>query len=236
MNRIFVGYDSREADAYRVCEKSILRYSQQWITPLKEIGLRLAGLYDRPYHIDGSQRYDTRDGRPFSTEFSFTRFLVPALNQYEGWALFCDCDFMFRADVNELFKLKDDKYAVMCVKHDYTPTEGVKMDGQIQQPYLRKNWSSLVLWNCGHPANKKMTPRAVNMFPGSFLHAFKWLKDSDIGSLPESWNWLEGHSPKSWEPKAVHYTRGIPSMPGYEHCAYADEWRGLNGDNNERAA
>lgn len=225
MTTIYVGYDSREQDAYKVCKASILKYSNQWIIPLKDYGLRLSGLYDRPYHTEGSQRYDTRDGKPFSTEFSFTRFLVPALNQYEGWALFCDCDFLFRADVNDLFALKNDKYAVMCVKHDYTPTESVKMDGQIQQPYPRKNWSSLVLWNCGHEGNRKLTLKAVNFFPGSFLHGFKWLKDSEIGSLPESWNWLEGHSHKAIEPKAVHFTRGTPNFAGYENIPYADEWR-----------
>jgi lipopolysaccharide biosynthesis glycosyltransferase len=145
--------------------------------------------------------------------------------QYEGWALFCDCDFLFRADLNELFKLKDDRYAVMCVKHDYSPQEGVKMDGQIQQSYPRKNWSSLVLWNCGHESNKKLTPRMANFMPGSFLHAFKWLKDSEIGALPEYWNWLEGHSSPSIEPRGVHFTRGTPNFPGYEQVPYADEWR-----------
>jgi len=228
--KVYIGWDSRERDAYQVCEASILKYSHQCVIPLKDLGLRLSGIYDRPYHLDGSQRYDTRDGRPFSTEFSFSRFLVPALNQYEGWALFCDCDFLFRADVNDLFTLADDRYAVMCVKHNYTPKESVKMDGQIQQPYFRKNWSSLVLWNCGHPSNRKVTPKFVNFMPGSFLHGFKWLKDSDIGGLPEYWNWLEGHSSPAIEPRAVHFTRGVPSMPGYEHVPYADEWREvLNG-------
>lgn len=237
MGRIFIGFDSRESDAYRVCEKSILRFGHHCITPLKEIPLRLSGLYDRPYTVTGSQRYDTRDSKPFSTEFSFTRFLVPALNQYEGWALFCDCDFLFRADPAELFALRDDKYAVMCVKHEHQPTEAMKMDGQMQTVYFRKNWSSLVLWNCGHESNKKVTGKAVNFMPGGFLHAFKWLKDSEIGGLPEAWNWLEGHSSPTWEPKAVHFTRGVPSMPGYENVPYADEWRGvLNGDHDQRAA
>lgn len=228
MNRIFIGYDSREADAYDVCVKSILRYSEQSISPLKEIPLRVAGLYDRPYRIEGAQRYDTRDGRPFSTEFSFTRFLVPALCQYEGWALFCDCDFLFRANLDELFALKDDKYAVMCVKHDYRPEEGLKMDGQIQQPYPRKNWSSLVLWNCGHPSNKKVTIKFANMMPGSLLHGFGWLKDQEIGGLPETWNWLENHSSPAFEPKGVHFSSGGPWFPGYENVSYADEWRSLN--------
>lgn len=224
---IYVGYDSREDDAYAVCKASILKHSQKYVAPLKQVGLRVSGLYDRPYHTEGAQRYDTRDGKPFSTEFSFTRFLVPALMQYEGWALFCDCDFLFRADVEELFALRDDRYAVMCVKHDYRPKDAVKMDGQVQQPYARKNWSSLVLWNCGHEANKKLTPRMVNFMPGGKLHAFCWLKDSEIGGLPENWNWIPGHSSEAWTPKAVHFSEGGPWFPGYENVPYADEWRGF---------
>lgn len=224
---IFVGYDAREDDAYQVCKRSILKHSPQYIVPLKQPGLRISGLFDRPYNVDGAQRYDTRDGRPFSTDFSFTRFLVPALMQYEGWALFVDCDFMFRADIEELFALRDDKYAVMCVKHNYAPKDSIKMDGQIQQAYARKNWSSLILFNCGHEKNKRLTPKMVNYLTGSQLHGFSWLGDKDIGSLPEPWNWLEGHSSEAWEPKAVHYTRGVPSMAGYEHTPYADEWRGF---------
>lgn len=222
---IYVGYDAREADAYKVCEASILKYSKQFVAPLNQVGLRVSGLYDRPYHTEGAQRYDTRDGKPFSTEFSFTRFLVPALAQYQGWAMFCDGDFMFRADVEELFALRDERYAVMCVKHDYRPKESVKMDGQAQQMYARKNWSSLMLFNCRHEKNKRLTPKMVNFLTGAQLHGMTWLADADIGSLPETWNWLEGYSSQAWAPKAVHYTRGVPSMPGYENTPYADEWR-----------
>jgi hypothetical protein len=195
------------------------------IVELHEAGLRQAGFYDRPFHWDGSQRVDDRDGKPFSTDFSFTRFLVPALNLYRGWALFVDADFMFRADVKELFELADPKYAAMCVHHDYRPAETVKMDGQKQELYNRKNWSSLVLWNCEHPANRFLTAKAVNFMRGSFLHGFGWLKPEQIGSVPEYWNWLEGWSDERIEPKAVHFTRGVPSMKGYENVPYADEWR-----------
>ena len=81
-----------------------------------------------------------------STEFTFTRFLVPALANYKGWALFCDSDIVFLKDVKELFDQAEDKYAVMCVQHDYTPKPGIKMDGQKQTLYPRKNWSSMVLY------------------------------------------------------------------------------------------
>ena len=144
--KIFIGYDSREDIAYEVCKHSILaRNPTAEVIPLKRQELIDEGLY-------------TREVDPLSsTEFTFTRFLIPHLMNYEGWALFCDCDFLFTVDVNEIFNCADNQYAVMVVKHDYTPEEGVKMDGQKQLPYPRKNWSSLVLWNCGHPSNQKLT-------------------------------------------------------------------------------
>tara|TARA_R110000822_G_scaffold43810_3_gene118099 strand:- start:98 stop:709 length:612 start_codon:yes stop_codon:yes gene_type:complete len=200
------------------------------IVELHEPELRQAGFYDRPFHLDGNQRVDDRDGKPFSTDFSFTRFLVPALNLYKDWALFVDADFLFRADVAELFALADDKYAVMCVPHDYRPAETVKMDGQKQELYNRKNWSSLVLFNCEHPANRFLACKSVNFMRGGFLHGFNWLRREQIGPVPEHWNWLEGWSDERFEPRAVHFTRGIPTMAGYENAPYADEWKEyLNG-------
>ena len=115
----------------------------------------------------------------------------------------------------------------MCVHHDYRPSETVKMDGQRQELYNRKNWSSLVLFNCEHPSNRFLNVKAVNFMRGGFLHGFGWLRPEMIGSVPESWNWLEGWSDARWEPKAVHFTRGVPSMKGYENIPYADEWRGF---------
>ena len=94
-----------------------------------------------------------------STEFTFTRFLIPTITEYNGWALFIDCDFVALEDVAKLFAQANDKYAVMCAQHDYTPKEGVKMDGQQQTSYPRKNWSSMMLVNCGHPSNARLTQR-----------------------------------------------------------------------------
>ena len=143
--KIFIGYDSREDLAYQVCSYSIKSKSKlAKIFPLKLNELRSKGLYKRDEDKLGS------------TEFTFSRFLVPVLNDYTGWALFCDCDILFLNSVEELFSQADEKYAVMCVKHDYTPKGDTKMDGRIQSIYPRKNWSSLVLWNCGHPSNKKI--------------------------------------------------------------------------------
>ena len=145
-NKVFVGYDTREDIAYQVCEHSIKRFNKETeVVPLVQKDLRDQKLYWR--EVD----------KLASTEFTFTRFLIPHLCNYKGWALFCDSDVVFLEDVDNLFALADDKYAVMCVKHDYTPKPGVKMDGQVQTVYPRKNWSSVVLWNCGHPSNEKAT-------------------------------------------------------------------------------
>ena len=226
---VFIGYDERERDAYEVCRASLIRRSSEplHIVRLGRVEPCRAGFHSRGYvRQEGAQRVDLRDGKPFSTDFSFTRFLVPALSLYQGWALFCDGDFLFTADIAGLFELADDRYAVMCVKHDHTPTETVKMDGMAQTRYFRKNWSSLVLWNCEHRANRCVTKNSVNRMPGSWLHAFSWLNDELIGSIPRTWNHLVGVDPEPKEtPCGIHYTLGIPSMPGYENCRYADLWR-----------
>ncbi|XP_024357627.1 protein CDI isoform X2 [Physcomitrium patens] len=158
--RIFVGFDSREEIAYDVCRHSILRHAtiDVEIIPLKLQNLVEQGLYAR-------SRESTE-----STEFSFTRFLTPFLAGFEGWAVFVDCDFLYTTDVRELAELVDDQFAIMCVKHNYTPKATVKMDGVVQTSYLRKNWSSMVLYNCSHPKNRVLTPELINSESGAFLH------------------------------------------------------------------
>ncbi len=228
MTRVYIGYDEREHDAYEVCASSILRHASVPvdIIPLEQGVLRKVGLYDRPVRMEGAQRIDEREGRPFSTDFAFTRFLVPALNLYRGTALFVDCDFLFTRDIAELFDLHDETLAISVVKHRHIPSETVKMDGQSQGAYPRKNWSSLMLWNCEHPATKNITVKAVNYESGRWLHGLSWLHDEDIGSIPLTWNWLSGVSePLDEVPSAIHYTLGIPTMAGYEDCPYADLWR-----------
>ena len=213
----YVGWDSREDIAYQVCRHSMERHSSRelHIVPLRQKALRALGLY-------------TRAADPLaSTEFTYSRFLVPHLAGYRGWALFCDCDFLWTGDLAALFALAEERYAVMCVQHDYRPTEVRKMDGARQTVYPRKNWSSLVLYNCGHPANRALTPATVNAEPGSFLHRFQWLDDDLIGALPDTWNWLEGWCPMpgSGPPKAIHYTRGGPWFDNWQEVDYADLWR-----------
>lgn len=214
--KVFVGYDIREDIAYQVCEYSLKKHQPlAEVIPLKQKELREAGLYSRP--VDPLS----------STEFTFTRFLVPYLSDYRGWAVFVDCDFVFIGDVSQLFDLADDRYAVLVVKHDYTPKESIKMDGCKQLAYPRKNWSSTILWNCGHPSNAQVNMEMVNSQTGQFLHRFQWLKDDEIGELKPEWNWLVGwyEEPRDGYPKALHYTEGGPWFKEYRRCQYHKIWK-----------
>ena len=212
----FIGYDSKEDIAYRVCKQSLLFNCSININVLS---LKLSELIAK-------NKYTRAIDPLASTEFTYSRFLVPNLMNYNGWAVFCDCDFLFLHDVAKLFEHLDSSKAIYCVKHDYTPKEKHKMDGQQQTIYPRKNWSSFIVFNCDHISNKKLTVEAVNSEPGSYLHQFKWLKDSEIGSLDERWNWLEGWTSQhnKNKPYAVHYTRGGPWFDEWQDVEYAKEW------------
>lgn len=230
---VYIGYDAREEVASYVCSHSILKRTPAplKITYLKHRELRKAGFFSRPWLTEGptGNWVDLIDGRPFSTEFSHTRFLVPHL-QKSGWALFCDSDMIFLSDIRKLFEQCDDKYAVMCVKHQHKPDpNSIKMDGRQQLSYHRKNWSSFVMFNCSHPSNKTLTAEKVNFMKGSDLHSFSWLKDHEIGALPYSYNYIAGVSPKlppekGGRPDVVHYTEGGPWFDGYKDIPYAQMW------------
>lgn len=216
-HRIYVGWDSQQPRAYDVCRHSILRHATDApdVIPIQQHTLRTQQVYWRAHDALAS------------TEFTYTRFLVPFLAAYEGWALFMDSDFLVTGDIGQLFAFADPRYAVCCVQHDYQPAESIKMDGAVQTTYPRKNWSSLVLWNCAHPANQCLTPDLVNRESGAFLHRFQWLADGLIGSLPPTWNWLEGwnHPPATGLPKGIHFTRGGPWYPNWGDVAYGELWR-----------
>ena len=227
--KIYIGWDWREDDAWHACAHS-LRVHSGVPLDIEPISSKHP-LMNRAFYYKGNQKHDVVDERPFSTEFSFARFLVPVLEGYKGWAMFVDCDFLFRRDVGELFKLRDDTKAVMVVQQDHVPREPTKMMGAAQSSYRRKNWSSLVLWNCAHRAHRLMgqfrgiDAEKVNTAHGGWLHGFDWLKMEDIGNLPSEWNWLEGYSSPEADPAAVHYTRGGPWLDQYKDAAYAEEWR-----------
>ncbi len=222
---VYIGFDSREAVAFDVCRHSLVTRSSvpADVNCLRQNTLRQLGLYRRAAVVKHGQRFDVIDSKPFATEFSFTRFLVPALCRYEGWALFCDCDFLFMADVMELTPMIDDAKAVLVCKQLHAPTEVSKMDGCVQQCYPRKNWSSFMLFNCSHAAVQRLTVDAVNERPGAWLHGFEWLRDDEIGELPPAWNWMDGVTESS--PKAIHYTAGGPWFPDHAMVPFAQEWR-----------
>jgi lipopolysaccharide biosynthesis glycosyltransferase len=214
--RIFIGWDQREPEAYEVARFSLERRAS---IPVEVSAIKLDELKARGFYHRGEDPLA-------STEFTYSRFLTPALAGFEGWALFCDCDFLWLGDVAELLKFADSKKALFCVQHDYRPTETTKMDGKIQTVYPRKNWSSLMLFNCDHPSVRKLTPEVVNRETGAYLHRLQWLVDDDIGALPVEWNWLEGWNqpPASGTPKAVHFTRGGPWFEQWREVDYGDLW------------
>lgn len=225
---VWIGWDPREADGYAVARSSARRHLDPAV-PIRGLvldDLRRQGLYTRPTSRRDGRLWDDISGAPMSTAFAISRFLVPHLAG-EGWALFMDADVLVRSSLDALFDIAEanpDK-AVMCAKHNHRPRETEKMDGQAQTRYARKNWSSVMLLNCDAPANEALTVEMVNTRPGRELHRFCWLTDDDIGALYPSWNYLVGYSPTIADPAIVHFTSGVPSMPGHENDPFADEWR-----------
>jgi hypothetical protein len=209
--RVFIGFDSKEVVAYHVLCQSILDHASVPVSFVPIALNNLGGIFTR-------ERNQLQ-----STEFSFSRFLVPYLSQFQGWSLFTDCDMLFRSDIAELWALRDDSYAVMCCKHDYQPKEETKFFGQVQTKYEKKNWSSVMLFN--NAECTALSADYVNSATGLQLHQFKWLDSDDrIGSLPLAWNHLVGVY--DYDPAAanVHFTEGGPYFADYADSDYADEW------------
>lgn len=226
--RVYVGYDPRDEMAMRACVSSLRKHAtcDLDIVMLRENELRKRGVYWRGYRVQGNgQMIDDRDGKPFSTQFSFTRFAIPLIDDNRDFVLFCDADMLFRRDINQLLQCADINKALLCVQHDHTPLESVKMDGMIQTQYARKNWSSFMLMS---PQKCKITKYQLNNRDGSFLHALCWQPDETIGALPEAWNWLEGWSSPEIDPAVVHYTRGTPDMLGNDLPFAHDWWQAVN--------
>lgn len=216
---IYMGYDSREDEAYRIAEFSLKRRASTPVNviPLKIDNLRDQGLIWRKTETRDGKLWDVISEAPQSTEFAISRFLTPILHRgrygYAGWAVFVDSDVLFLDDVANLFDLLESKYAVMCVKHNYEPSSNIKMDGQVQTRYNFKNWSSVMAFNCNHFANDCLDLRHINSVPGRDLHRFDWLKDPDsqIGALPPEWNALIGEPGYDISTaKIAHYTLGGP--------------------------
>jgi lipopolysaccharide biosynthesis glycosyltransferase len=207
---IFIGYDTRETIAYHVCANSIIRHAS---VPISTIPLALNLLKDYiETHTDGSN------------QFVYTRFLVPHLMNYQGWAIFVDGDMLVRTDIEQLWKLRDESKAVMVVKHNYQTKMKEKYLGAKNEDYPRKNWSSVILWNCGHLSNKLITPEYVQSATGPQLHRFSWLADNEIGELPIEWNWLADEFGNNQQAKLIHYTLGTPCSNEFENTTMSKYW------------
>ena len=214
---VFIGLDEPHKIAYDVCKQSIL-------TGNKKYKLNI-----RPINYNTAKGYKRKKNKNESTQFSFARFWVPYESNFEGISIFLDSDFLFLKSIDDLIDLYDPKKAVMCCKHDYTPTSALKMDGKIQTTYPRKNWSSLIIFNNSHKKNKTLEPWLLNSLTGAYLHRFMWLADRDMGSLPLEWNWLVNwyKEEPGFAPKALHFTEGGPWLDGYENCQYNELWRSV---------
>jgi hypothetical protein len=211
MINVFIGYDPDEAVAYSDLAYSIQARASQPVSIAPLMLSQLRALF-------------TRKRDPLqSTEFSFSRFLTPYLSGYEGWSVFMDCDMLMLDDIANLWKLRDDRYSVLVVKHDHVPRETVKFLGRTQSKYDKKNWSSVMLFN--NARCRALSPEYVNRASGLELHQFKWLGNDDlIGALPERWNHLVGYNPPRHDAALVHYTIGGPYFDAYRECEYSREW------------
>lgn len=207
---VFIGYDPREAIAFHVCANSIIRQASR---PVSIIPLALNLFQDyTETHTDGSN------------QFIYSRFLVPHLTDYSGWAIFIDGDMVVRGDIAELWNLQNPYMDVMVVKHDYKTRMPVKYLGAKNEDYPRKNWSSVILWNCNSFPNRQLTPEFVQQSTGSFLHRFSWLEDERVGELPKEWNWLPDEYGENLDAKLLHYTLGTPCFQEFADTPQGSEW------------
>ena len=220
---VIVGFDQRESIAYHTFSQSIIEKAS---LPVAFIPLAINTLKDyKEIHTDKSN------------DFVYSRFLTPHLQDFKGWAIFADGDMICQADIKELWDLKDESKALLVVKHDYQTKASQKYLGNINENYPRKNWSSVILWNCAHPKHKILTPSFVANQTGKYLHRFSWLDDADIGELPSEWNWLAIEYPENKNAKLIHYTLGTPCFKDYRDTQMSDIWheaykRTINGINS----
>lgn len=236
-NYVYVGFDRREADAYHACVDSIdhhrLKHPAKYqVLPLLLPELQADMTYTREIHRTGNQLFDVVSDHAMSTEFALSRFFVPLLVRRKRkltdaprWAIFCDSDMIFTNDLQRVFDLADPEKAVQVVQHSMAGDLGdIKMDGQAQSEYKRKNWSSFILWNVDHPAHDWLNLTRLNTTRGLLLHQFCWLTDKQIGELPSEWNFLVGYD--QWfddrPPANIHFTKGVPSMQDVEASDFDD--------------
>jgi lipopolysaccharide biosynthesis glycosyltransferase len=208
--KVVVGFDQRESIAYHTFTQSII---EKCSMPLIIIPLAMNTLKGyKETHTDKSN------------DFIYSRFLTPYLNNFKGWAIFADGDMICQADIKELWDLMDESKALQVVKHDYKTKAKKKYLGNVNEDYPKKNWSSLILWNCSHPKHKILTPEFIASQTGKYLHRFSWLDENEIGELPKEWNWLAIEYPENKNAKLIHYTLGTPCFKEYKESDMADIW------------
>lgn len=207
---IFIGYDPREAVVFHVCSNSIIRHASQ---PVQIIPVALNLFKDyKEIHQDGSN------------QFIYTRFLVPYLMHWQGHAIFIDGDMIVKSDITELWNMCRPDLDVQVVKHDYKTKMPVKYMGAKNEDYPRKNWSSVIIWNCNSFPNRRLTPEYVMKSTGKHLHRFEWLDDSRIGELPIEWNWLPDEFGPNPDAKLLHYTLGAPCFNEFVNTPMNEDW------------
>ena len=207
---IVVGFDQREAIAYHTFTQSIIEKSS-------------VPVFFIPLAVNTLKGYKETH-KDLSNDFIYSRFLTPYLNNFHGWSIFADGDMICQSDIKELWDLRDETKALLVVKHDYVTKANRKYLGNINENYPRKNWSSLILWNCAHPKHRILTPDFIAQQTGQFLHRFSWLDDNDIGDLPKEWNWLAIEYPQNKSAKIIHYTLGTPCFKDYRDTDMAEHW------------
>lgn len=208
---IFIGFDPREAIAYHTCVNSIIRHSSHpvSITPLA---------------LNNFKSFYSNNGKDGSNSFIYSRFLVPWLMKYQGKAIFIDGDMIVRGDIAELWDLHSEEHAVSVVKHDYVTRRTEKYLGAKNENYPRKNWSSVVVWQCNAVENRRLTPEFVEQATGAELHRFTWIDDARIGELPVEWNWLPDEFGINSDAKLLHWTLGTPCFHDFAEANQASEW------------
>lgn len=214
-HKVYIGFDQREQLAYDVAKFSIQRRTDKTVQVMPLELKNLTDILTRPIEKKDGKLWCPISEAYMATEFAISRFCIPFLTK--GWALFADSDIVCLADIKELFALADDRYAVMVVKHKQESGNDTKMDGQVQSYYSRKNWSSVMLFNCDHPAHENLTLEMLNTLPGRDLHRFCWLKDEEIGELPVGWNYLvDVTKEQNASLKLLHYTEGGAWFPEWK--------------------
>ena len=208
--KIYIGFDQRESIAYHAFVQSLIDHAS--------IPLDIT-----PLAVKTLKGYEEKH-KDKSNDFVYSRFLTPFLNDFKGWAIFVDGDMICQTDIKELLDLRDNSKALQVVKHDYKTKANQKYLGNINQDYPRKNWSSVILWNCAHPKHKLLTPDFIANESGKYLHRFSWLEDNEIGELPKEWNWLATEYPNNEQANIIHYTLGTPCFKDYRNTEMADIW------------